>query len=302
MSLSKRPAEYMQNVSDRISKQVYQKVQEYKASYERKPMNESGNRYYYKPDRLGNFLVVDTKTKKDIYLQGDDANSFGSDLKKWEKKKGKDSFDSFMSTHDYDSLLEMEELPDQKKYTSRKEIEDASRSVDVKDADGTNYDEWDAQRSASGKENTLLKFQNDNEDGDSEEEIEESILDRILRLREEKLRKTDPVGHADDDINNDGEVDDEDEYLKKRRKAIKKDMKESTGSALTEDKHATLNDLKKIAKGDEDEVEITLGDDEPFEIDSDVAKAIVDKASSRDIKKALGDYEAMIELIDKVLR
>jgi len=40
--------------------------------------------------------------------------------------------------------------------------------------------------------------------------------------REEKL---DPVGKADDDIDNDGDVDSSDEYLKNRRKAISKAMK-----------------------------------------------------------------------------
>ena len=43
---------------------------------------------------------------------------------------------------------------------------------------------------------------------------------------EEAKKKMDPVGDADADIDNDGDVDDSDEYLHKRRKAIKKSMKE----------------------------------------------------------------------------
>ena len=46
-----------------------------------------------------------------------------------------------------------------------------------------------------------------------------------MRLNEAK-KKMDPVGDADADIDNDGDVDDSDEYLHKRRKAIKKSMKE----------------------------------------------------------------------------
>lgn len=49
------------------------------------------------------------------------------------------------------------------------------------------------------------------------------MLSEAKKKEEEKL---DPVGKADADIDNDGDVDDSDEYLHKRRKAIKKSMKE----------------------------------------------------------------------------
>tara|TARA_B100001059_G_C17793679_1_gene561708 strand:+ start:990 stop:1493 length:504 start_codon:yes stop_codon:yes gene_type:complete len=39
----------------------------------------------------------------------------------------------------------------------------------------------------------------------------------------------DPVGHEDDDVDNDGDSDSSDKYLKTRRKTIKKAMKESYG-------------------------------------------------------------------------
>jgi hypothetical protein len=51
-----------------------------------------------------------------------------------------------------------------------------------------------------------------------------SFKSKLLDALEEK--KMDPVGQADADIDNDGDVDDSDEYLHKRRKAIKKAMKE----------------------------------------------------------------------------
>lgn len=55
-------------------------------------------------------------------------------------------------------------------------------------------------------------------------EIIESKLDEAIaaRLKEKKM---DPVGKADADIDNDGDVDSSDEYLHNRRKAIKKAMK-----------------------------------------------------------------------------
>ena len=43
--------------------------------------------------------------------------------------------------------------------------------------------------------------------------------------------KLDPVGKEDDDINNDGKVDKTDKYLKNRRKAVAKNIKEKTESS-----------------------------------------------------------------------
>ena len=40
--------------------------------------------------------------------------------------------------------------------------------------------------------------------------------------KKKKMEKMDPVGKEDDDIDNDGDVDDSDKYLKKRRAAISK--------------------------------------------------------------------------------
>ena len=53
----------------------------------------------------------------------------------------------------------------------------------------------------------------------------EDIRSLMVDSLEEK-KKLDPVGKADADIDNDGDVDDSDEYLHKRRKAIGKAMKD----------------------------------------------------------------------------
>ena len=55
----------------------------------------------------------------------------------------------------------------------------------------------------------------------------------------------DPVGHADDDIDNDGDSDETDAYLKNRRSKIKKAMKESYGvfSEMTQEQSGLLNQV-----------------------------------------------------------
>ena len=62
---------------------------------------------------------------------------------------------------------------------------------------------------------------------------------RVSPIEElEEIKKLDPVGKVDDDVDNDGDVDDSDSYLKKRRmaigKAMGKKMKEEVETELTE--------------------------------------------------------------------
>ena len=66
--------------------------------------------------------------------------------------------------------------------------------------------------------------------------IPDSLLDAVKQIQSQEVskhaafgyvtekKKMDPVGQADSDIDNDGDVDKSDEYLHNRRKAIKKDM------------------------------------------------------------------------------
>ena len=65
---------------------------------------------------------------------------------------------------------------------------------------------------------------------------------KMLQERNKKEDKMDPVGQGDADIDNDGDVDSSDEYLHKRRKAIKKSMKKEE---FTEEEQAMIDEAKK---------------------------------------------------------
>ena len=56
------------------------------------------------------------------------------------------------------------------------------------------------------------------------------------KAKTKKEDKLDPVGQEDDDIDNDGDVDSSDKYLKKRRSAIKKSMDEEKIDEISRDK------------------------------------------------------------------
>tara|TARA_B100000424_G_scaffold46540_1_gene32227 strand:- start:191 stop:1303 length:1113 start_codon:yes stop_codon:yes gene_type:complete len=97
----------------------------------------------------------------------------------------------------------------------------------------------------------------------------DDVLDKHPELKEETIeeKKLDPVGKADADIDNDGDTDSSDEYLHKRRAAIKKAMKDEgnkfTG-ALAKAKEMgektftcagktyTVDEVEPIMKGDEE--------------------------------------------------
>lgn len=88
--------------------------------------------------------------------------------------------------------------------------------------------------------------------------ISDSLLAAVKGITEKK--KMDPVGKADADIDNDGDVDKSDDYLKNRRKAIKKSVKK--------------DDKKPSGKKDDVDVEPQLDDkmSESVELDEESIK------------------------------
>lgn len=69
----------------------------------------------------------------------------------------------------------------------------------------------------------------------AESNIEEKMSSKEKMAKGLYNSKMDPVGAADADIDNDGDVDKSDEYLHKKRKAIKKSMKKSDDSETDTD-------------------------------------------------------------------
>ncbi len=72
--------------------------------------------------------------------------------------------------------------------------------------------------------------------------LTDSLIDAVRQVMEKKL---DPVGQADADIDNDGDVDSSDKYLHRRRKAIKKAM--ATKEAVSPAQQAAIAIAKKKA-------------------------------------------------------
>jgi hypothetical protein len=100
-------------------------------------------------------------------------------------------------------------------------------------------------------------------------------------------KKLDPVGKADADIDNDGDVDSSDEYLKKRRAAISKAIK---------DREEDVQETKKAIEGgnvDKDE------DGNPVEMDSalDIAGEVevkdgeAEEAENEEVKEAVQEAD-----------
>ena len=61
---------------------------------------------------------------------------------------------------------------------------------------------------------------------EAKDDIASLLLQKVGYALEEKKKRLDPVGEGDDDIDNDGDSDESDEYLKNRRKKISKAVKE----------------------------------------------------------------------------
>lgn len=87
--------------------------------------------------------------------------------------------------------------------------------------------------------------------------ISDSLLDAVNSVMEKK--KMDPVGKADADIDNDGDVDKSDKYLHNRRKAIKKAMKKDGKTSQDDiDTEPKMDDkVEESVNLDEESIKIT---------------------------------------------
>jgi hypothetical protein len=61
----------------------------------------------------------------------------------------------------------------------------------------------------------------------------EKLMDALMEVELNEKKKLDPVGQEDDDVDNDGDTDSSDEYLKNRRKKVGQAMKKEEGYGKT---------------------------------------------------------------------
>ena len=114
--------------------------------------------------------------------------------------------------------------------------------------------------------------------------------DNLIKYLKNISEKLDPVGKEDDDINNDGKVDDTDKYLKKRRDAIAKSMDKKeevepildkrgkyTGALRQKLSDRDIQTLKKIEKLMAKEKELSKSKNEALDSDLPKGKMSVSK-------------------------
>ena len=109
----------------------------------------------------------------------------------------------------------------------------------------------------------------------------DDVLDVHPELKEETIeeKKLDPVGKADADIDNDGDTDSSDEYLHKRRAAIKKAMKDEGNKFTGKLNAARENGDKTFTCGGK---EYTVQEVEEYEKELDKDKKMV---KEKDVKE-----------------
>lgn len=79
----------------------------------------------------------------------------------------------------------------------------------------------------------------------------DNLIDAVKQVLGEKKEELDPVGKADADIDNDGDVDASDKYLHNRRKKIKKALKEKTVCEMCGEVHEGSCGMKEEVDLDE---------------------------------------------------
>jgi len=85
----------------------------------------------------------------------------------------------------------------------------------------------------------------------------DSLIDAVKQVLGEKKEELDPVGKADADIDNDGDVDASDKYLHNRRKKITKALKEKTVCEMCGKAHEGSCNVKESEDTDDDGEEKT---------------------------------------------
>jgi len=98
-------------------------------------------------------------------------------------------------------------------------------------------------------DNEIVKLIFERKMSDAKDLIDQTLNTKLAGALVEKLgddvnEKLDPVGKEDDDIDNDGDSDESDDYLRKRRKAIGKAM--NTRKGMNEGEKKEEEEVKKL--------------------------------------------------------
>ena len=123
------------------------------------------------------------------------------------------------------------------------------------------------------------------------EEAEEEVSEEDAETVESKEKKMDPVGEADGDIDNDGDEDSSDEYLKKRRAAIKK----SIMSDKSDNKELPEALKKNMKKKEEDAMEADTSDNSEDSVDHKAGCSSAKEYMEKYSEKEHGEMKAYME-------
>jgi len=143
-------------------------------------------------------------------------------------------------------------------------------------------------------------------------------MTRIMNGEELEEKKLDPVGKADADIDNDGDTDSSDEYLHKRRQAIKKAM-DTEGNKFTgalasakekgekeftcAGKKYTVDEVEPIFKDDEEGKKKVVKEKGPSHVSaSDVNNANLKKNKGKDIQQVRRDMQKSVKDANQKLK
>ena len=127
------------------------------------------------------------------------------------------------------------------------------------------------------------------------DELTKKLIEDSMAMLEGK--KLDPVGKRDSDVDNDGDVDDSDEYLAKRRDAIAKSMKKEGNKFIAAMKMAKKNGDKEFEVGGETYQVKEVEDMEHDNKKKDIKELDKEKEDEKKNVQAMKEYFDLSELM-----
>lgn len=199
-----------------------------------------------------------------------------------------------------EKYLQMLESIKEKKKEASVEVEaddEAKTEVDVKSSGDSARNDDPAAKKTPGKEKKADKDDKKEKEMDEAKLCEECGKSPCACDEEMDEGKMDAVGKEDDDVDNDGDVDSSDKYLKKRRAAISKSMKEGySARALAREEYLRTRIME--AAGDR---KFTEKDLEMFAARLGMSVADVKKYLDETEFSMAGDFKESVDLEEEQL-